>query len=90
MDITSPALLKFKALLFLLLAAIAAGLVFAEAWPMVSWRFAGYFALSIWACCRAYYFCFYVLQHYADPTFRYTGLMDLLLHLTGVKGPGGN
>jgi hypothetical protein len=37
--------------------------------------------------CRAYYFCFYVLEHYADPTFRYAGLLDLFRYLTGFKKP---
>tara|TARA_B100000212_G_scaffold328674_1_gene293144 strand:- start:735 stop:998 length:264 start_codon:yes stop_codon:yes gene_type:complete len=32
--------------------------------------------LAIWGFCRAYYFAFYVIQHYIDPTFRYSGLID--------------
>tara|TARA_Y100001933_G_scaffold184398_1_gene183198 strand:- start:134 stop:397 length:264 start_codon:yes stop_codon:yes gene_type:complete len=33
-------------------------------------------SLAIWGFCRAYYFAFYVIQHYIDPTFRYSGLID--------------
>jgi hypothetical protein len=29
---------------------------------------------AIWAFCRAYYFAFYVIEHYADPTYRFAGL----------------
>jgi len=25
------------------------------------------------------------MQHYADPGFRYAGLLDLFLHLSGMK-----
>jgi hypothetical protein len=37
--------------------------------------------LTIWAFCRAYYFCFYVLEHYADSNFKYSGLLDLARYL---------
>jgi len=30
--------------------------------------------LTIWACCRACYFAFYVIEHYIDPTYQYAGL----------------
>jgi hypothetical protein len=33
----------------------------------------------VWASCRFYYFLFYVLEHYVDPTMRYAGLLDLLM-----------
>ena len=32
--------------------------------------------LAIWGFCRAYYFAFYVVQYYIDPSFRYSGLID--------------
>ena len=32
--------------------------------------------LAIWGFCRAYYFAFYVIQYYIDPSFRYSGLID--------------
>ncbi|WP_437227417.1 hypothetical protein SH661x_000339 [Planctomicrobium sp. SH661] len=85
MDITSPALLKLKAALFLGVALIAGGLLTLQCWASVSWQFFAFYLVSIWAFCRAYYFCFYVMQHYADPGFRYTGLLDLFLYLSGFK-----
>ena len=32
--------------------------------------------ICIWASCRAYYFAFYVIEHYVDPDFRFSGLID--------------
>ena len=32
--------------------------------------------LAIWGFCRAYYFAFYVIQHYVDPTYKFSGLLD--------------
>lgn len=32
------------------------------------------FVLIAWASSRAYYFAFYVVQHYVDPSLRFAGL----------------
>ena len=32
--------------------------------------------LAIWGFCRAYYFAFYVIQYYVDPTYKFSGLID--------------
>ena len=32
--------------------------------------------LTIWGFCRAYYFAFYVIQHYFDPNYKFSGLID--------------
>jgi len=80
MDITSPKVLKLKGALFVLLGLLSAAILIL---PILSWRTVALLIISIWSFCRAYYFCFYVMQHYADPHFRYRGLFDLLLHLTG-------
>lgn len=85
MDIKSPSLLKIKAALFVVIALLSTGLLAAAVFPMISWRIVALFSVCIWACCRAYYFCFYVMEHYADPAFRYAGLWDLFQHLVGVK-----
>jgi hypothetical protein len=35
-------------------------------------------AIAIWAFCRAYYFAFYVIERYIDPTYRFAGLGSLV------------
>ena len=32
--------------------------------------------LAIWGFCRAYYFAFYVIKHFVDPTYKFSGLID--------------
>ena len=32
--------------------------------------------LSIWRFCRAYYFAFYIIQHYGYPYYKFSGLLD--------------
>ena len=34
--------------------------------------------VSVWAFCRFYYFAFYVIQHYVDPEYRFSGLLSFV------------
>src|SRR4051812_46093231 len=84
MDITSPSLLKAKGALFVCLGLLSGVLLLL---PVFSWRALALLVICVWAFCRAYYFCFYVLQHYVDPSFRYAGIGDALKYLmTGRAG----
>ena len=76
--ITNPSLLYLKGALFLARGAIAATLVWLQQ-PRIS----TFLLLLIlgWSAARAYYFVFYVIEHYVDPRFRYSGLLSLLSYL---------
>jgi len=82
MDIKNPKLLKIKGLLFLLLGIIAVFLLILNS---PEWRTVGLIIIVIWAFSRFYYFAFYVLHHYADKSFKYSGLLDLVRYLLGKK-----
>jgi len=75
-DLKSKRWIVAKGLMFLFIAAAAAILIWVET-PSV--MIAILLALLVWASCRFYYFLFYVLVHYVDPTMRYAGLLDLLM-----------
>lgn len=77
-DIRSTRWLYLKAILFLVIGGMAAGLVWLRSPTLLT---AGLLLLSAWAFARAYYFAFYVIEHYADPQFRYAGILDLLSYL---------
>lgn len=77
-DFRSPWLLYLKGFLLLCLGVLAAALLLAEH-PSV--RSAALLALAIWAFARAYYFAFYVIEHYIDPGFRYQGLLAFAQYL---------
>ena len=64
-----------KGIAFLLIAVVAAVLMLLES-PSV--RTAVLLALMVWAASRFYYFLFYVLEHYVDPTLRYAGIIALV------------
>ena len=77
-DLTNPKLIYLKGLLFLLCGAVAsAALLIEHPTP----RTALLLALSVWCFARFYYFCFYVIERYVDPAFRFAGLGSLAAHL---------
>ena len=78
MDLKSPRLIRLKAFLFLLIAAGASVLLILRTPEAISVLLLG---LALWAACRCYYFAFYVLHHYVDPSFRYSGLLSLVRYL---------
>ncbi len=77
-DITSTRLLIIKASLFVLLGCVAVAMILVE---VAKIRLALLLMIAIWAFCRAYYFCFYVIEHYVDPAFRFAGLFSAVRYL---------
>ncbi|GHC54317.1 hypothetical protein [Roseibacillus persicicus] len=82
MDIKSPCLLKLKGPLFLILGSIAAAILLLESPNLQTLAL---LLIVIWSFSRFYYFAFYVLHHYADPEFKYSGLLDLTRYLVGKR-----
>ena len=78
MDITSPTILKLKGGLFCVLGLFSAGLLLLPKFSILEVILYG---ISVWAFCRAYYFCFYVLHHYADSSFKFAGIISILVYL---------
>ena len=74
-DIQSARLLHLKGALFALLALMASAGILVESG---SWRIALLLGLALWSACRFYYFLFYVIEKYADPSFRFAGLGSAL------------
>jgi hypothetical protein len=77
-DITNPKLIYAKGFLFLLCGLIASGLLLLEA-PTLKVAFL--LAVAIWSFARFYYFAFYVIQHYVDPSYRFAGLGSFVRYL---------
>jgi hypothetical protein len=72
-DIQNPRLLTLKGGLMLLTGGLASALLLAE---HPTPRHALLLAVAVWGFARAYYFAFYVVDHYIDPGSRYAGLID--------------
>jgi hypothetical protein len=78
MDITNRRLLYLKATLLVVAGLMAAGAILLE---HPTWKVAGLLVVAIWCFARAYYFAFYVVQHYVDPGYRFAGLGSFVLWL---------
>ena len=70
-DLTDPRWIKAKGVLFLVMGLLAAGLLLLEHPSLLD---AALLVICVWAFCRAYYFAFYVIEHYVDPDYRFSGL----------------
>ena len=81
-DIRNPKILYLKGGLFLVLGLVAAGILLAEHPNM---RFAAVLAVAIWAFARAYYFAFYVIEHYIDPGYKFAGLCSFVQYVLRRK-----
>jgi len=77
-DLKSPTLIYLKGFLFLLAGCAAAGLVIVE---QPTLKVTLLLAIAIWSFCRCYYFAFYVIQHYVDPSYRFAGLGSFAAYL---------
>jgi hypothetical protein len=77
-DLTNPNWIKAKGLLFLLIGIAAAILIFLG---NPNWQTAVLLALAIWSFCRFYYFAFYVIEKYVDPTYKFSGLISFVRYL---------
>lgn len=85
-DLKSAKLIYLKGFLFLCCGAVSAGLLYID---LPQLRTLLLQSISIWCFCRFYYFAFYVIQHYVDEDFRFTGLFDFCLYVLKKRKAGG-
>ena len=83
-NLQNPRLMLLKALLFLAIALTAATLLVIDN-PTL--KTVALILLIAWSTARAYYFAFYVITNYIDPTFKYAGLWSAFRHLTTHRKP---
>jgi hypothetical protein len=77
-DLSNPFWIKLKGLLFLFIGIVAVVLLFLDS---PSLKTVALLALAIWSFCRFYYFAFYVIEKYVDPTYKFSGLISFVRYL---------
>ena len=77
-NLTDVRWIKLKGMLFLFLGLLSAAFLFFEH-PTLSVAFL--MVVAVWSFCRFYYFAFYVIEHYVDPSYRFSGLLSFALYL---------
>jgi hypothetical protein len=78
----SPGWIKAKGILFLLLGVASAALLILEC---PTWKAALLLALAVWSFCRFYYFAFYVIGKYVDPSYKFSGLWSFVCYWLGTR-----
>jgi len=81
-ELTSPVWIKLKGILFLVIGILSSALLIIES---PSWRVAVLLVIAIWCFCRFYYFAFYVIEHYVDPGYRFSGLWSFFGYLISKR-----
>lgn len=85
-DLTDPRWIKFKGGLFLLVGVVSSALILLD---NPEFKTVVLLGITIWCFCRAYYFAFYVIEHYVDPSFRFSGLGSFAVYFFSRRKPGG-
>jgi uncharacterized membrane-anchored protein len=84
-DIKAPWLLYVKGGLFVVLG-LAAGVMLYLENPAAGLRTVLLMGVMVWGFCRAYYFAFYVVEHYVDPNYKFSGLGSVVSYWMKGKG----
>jgi len=81
-DLKNPKLIYLKAWLFLCIGLLSAATLLLD---HPQWKTAVLLVLTVWAFARLYYFMFYVIERYVDPSFRFAGIGSFLIYI--LRGP---
>jgi len=82
-DIRDSRLLYAKGALFAIGGMAASVLILLEH-PSV--KVAVLLAIAVWCFARAYYFAFYVIERYVDPSYKFSGLWSFACYVLGKRG----
>ncbi|MDH4475776.1 MAG: hypothetical protein QE274_04830 [Verrucomicrobiaceae bacterium] len=74
-DLQNHTAIVIKGGLFLFISLFASTLLLIEHW---SWRTVLLLTLALWGFCRFYFFAFYVIERWVDPTYKFSGLTSFL------------
>ncbi len=77
-DLKSTRWMWIKAGLFAVIALVSSALILIQD---PDWHILLLLAAAIWAFCRIYYFAFYVIEKYIDPSFKFSGLFSVVRYL---------
>jgi hypothetical protein len=82
-ELTGAFWIKLKGILFLATGLLAAAMLLANHPDIAT---ALLLIVAIWSFCRFYYFAFYVIEHYVDPGYRFSGLWSFTRYLMRRHG----
>jgi hypothetical protein len=84
-DITNKKLIVLKGFLVLVAGVLASVLLIVQ-YP--SLEVVLLLAIAVWSFARFYYFAFYVIEHYVDPSYRFAGLGSVVRYFLRRRRAG--
>jgi hypothetical protein len=81
-DLIDPHWMYLKGALFLAIGVSSVALILIEH-PQL--KLGSLLVLAIWSFARCYYFAFYVIEKYVDPTYKFSGLWSAAAYLLGSQ-----
>ena len=87
MQCTDTCWIKLKGILFLIIGLLSSALLLIEHFEI---KTAVLLAIAVWCFCRFYYFAFYVIEHYVDPSYRFSGLWSFARYLIARRHDSGS
>jgi hypothetical protein len=81
-ELTNKKWILLKGTQFLLLGLLSSVLLILD---HLTVRAALLLVLTVWCFCRFYYFAFYVIEHYVDSTYRFSGLLSPARYLMKIR-----
>ena len=77
-DLKKPGLMYVKGALLLAILVLSCVVIVNET---RNWTIAALLAIAVWSAARLYYFMFYVIEKYADPGYKFAGILSFLRYL---------
>jgi len=77
-DLKDGRVIYLKGLLFLFIGVLSSVLIIVE---KPSFKMALLLGLVVWGFARAYYFVFYVIEHYVDDGYKFAGLWSFVRYV---------
>ncbi|MDB6108637.1 MAG: hypothetical protein JWR69_387 [Pedosphaera sp.] len=84
-DLTDARMIKLKGILFLIIGLLSALLLILE---QPTLKVGALLGICVWCFCRFYYFAFYVIERYVDPSYRFSGLWSFAGYMVQRKRHG--
>lgn len=77
-DLSNIKMMYLKVVLFLVMGVLCSVLLIIEC-PTI--KTAVLLGVAVWSFARLYYFAFYVIEHYVDSSFKFSGLWSFVRYL---------
>lgn len=77
-DLKNARWIYLKGFLFLGILIVSVALILID---QFNWKLLALLYLAVWSSARFYYFMFYVIEKYVDPTYKFSGILSFIHYL---------